>query len=190
MCHASPDCSRRNSMRSWRRNGRSRQNSITSGTMRKPDQRRRTRHGANRKFRSLDRDRFFKCETALERLRLLARPGADLRAARTCCKISVSLRVTHMLDRTADAHLPPQRLPVERRSGQRPAFQFSALLAVVIGQKTNPPSSIPFEQDHPDIRHAVRLNRCERHRVRIGGFVAGRFRKPRCKQPETARQLR
>ena len=76
---------------------------------------RRARHGAERVFRAVERDRLLEREPAFQRARLLARPGADLRALRAGGEIGVGLLRRHALHRPAHAHLPVQRLPVEQQ---------------------------------------------------------------------------
>src|SRR4029077_4117244 len=52
---------------------------------------RRARHGAHGVFRSVERHRLLEGEPALQRARLLARPGADLRTFRTSREVGVGL---------------------------------------------------------------------------------------------------
>lgn len=58
-------------------------------------------------------DCLFKGEAAFQRLRLLARPGADLGLLRPGREIGVGLGVRHRRHVAADAHLPAQRLPMK-----------------------------------------------------------------------------
>src|SRR6185436_8264146 len=64
-------------------------------------------------FRRVERHRLFEREAALERARLLARPGADAAVAGTALEIGVGLGLAHQGDRSAGAHLTAQALPVQ-----------------------------------------------------------------------------
>src|SRR5437588_5087810 len=74
----------------------------------------RARHGAERVFRGVERDRFLEGEPTFQRARLLARPGADLRALWARGEIGVGLLRRYAFHRTADADLPVERFPVEQ----------------------------------------------------------------------------
>ena len=80
---------------------------------------RRARHGAERVFRRVERDRLLEGEPAFQRARLLARPGADLRALRAGREIGVGLLRRHALDRPAHAHLPVRA--ISSRTAARPS---------------------------------------------------------------------
>src|SRR5947207_10232940 len=67
---------------------------------------RRARHGTERIFRGVERDRLLEGEPAFQRARLLARPGADLRAPRAGGEVGVGLFGRHAFDQAADADLP------------------------------------------------------------------------------------
>src|SRR5262245_3557957 len=89
----------------------------------------RARHCADGVFGGIERDRLFQGEAVLERHRLLARPGADLRALGAGREIGVGLGVAHLLDRPAHAHLAPERLPVEHGGSLGVGGQLLALAA-------------------------------------------------------------
>src|ERR1700731_309724 len=74
---------------------------------------RRPRHRADGELSGVDRDRFLEGHAALERGRLFARPGADLRHARARSEISVGVCGRNRLDMAARAYLALQRLPIK-----------------------------------------------------------------------------
>ena len=114
---AQPSPSRVKTTRSCRRNGRSCQNSIDTGAMRKPVQYGGRGTSPMRVLRGVDGHRLLEREAALERARLLARPGADPAVAGTALEIGVRLRVAHERDGAAGADLPAQALPVQHEGG-------------------------------------------------------------------------
>src|SRR5690606_16714371 len=67
---------------------------------------------------------------AVERARLVARPGADLRRPRTGCEVGVRFGGAHALDGSAHAHLPADRLPVHDHGRLRVCGEFAALGAL------------------------------------------------------------
>src|SRR3954454_6063530 len=75
---------------------------------------RRTRHLADDVLGGDLGDRLLEGEAALELLRLLARPGADLRLLRAGGEIGVGLGLGHRRHVAADADLTAQRLPVKK----------------------------------------------------------------------------
>src|SRR5215211_6110317 len=73
---------------------------------------RRARHVADHVFGGDQRNRLLEGKAALQRLRLLAGPGADLRLLRPRGEIGVGFRIRHRRHVAADADLTAQRLPV------------------------------------------------------------------------------
>src|SRR5665213_437872 len=89
----------------------------------------RSRHGANGVFRGVERDRFLEGEAALQALRLLARPGADLGLLRPRREISIGVGVADALDGSTHADLPVDRFPMEHQRRLRARVQLLPLLA-------------------------------------------------------------
>src|SRR6202022_1334179 len=75
---------------------------------------RRSRHFADNVLGGDLCDRLLERKTALERLRLLAGPGAVLGLLRPCREISGGLGFGHRRHVAADTDLPAQRLPVKQ----------------------------------------------------------------------------
>src|SRR6476660_866620 len=73
----------------------------------------RARHVADHVFGGDQRDRLLEGEAALQRLRLLAGPGADLCLLRARGEIGVGFLWGHRRHVAADADLTAQRLPVK-----------------------------------------------------------------------------
>src|SRR6476660_9478441 len=73
----------------------------------------RARHFADHMFGGDQRDRLLEGEAALQRLRLLAGPGADLRLLRPRGEIGVGLFIRYRRHVAADPDLTAQRLPVK-----------------------------------------------------------------------------
>src|SRR5262245_55997195 len=94
---------------------------------------RRPRHGADRVLGGVVRDRLLEGEPAFQRRGLLARPRADLGEPRAACEIGIGLGVADPLDRAAQPHLPPQRLPVKQERGLGRGCELLALLALHVG---------------------------------------------------------
>src|SRR6185437_7653521 len=69
----------------------------------------------------------------LQRPRLLARPGADLRQARAGVEIEIARRLVDAADGAAKPRLPAQRFPVEQRRRLRLRLDLAALGALGIG---------------------------------------------------------
>src|SRR5262245_26066304 len=69
----------------------------------------RPRHWADGVLCGYECHRFFEGKAAFQRRRLVARPGADLRAARARRKVGIGLGVAHARGRAADAHLALER---------------------------------------------------------------------------------
>ena len=84
--------------------------------------------------------------------RLLARPGADLAAARPRLEIIVGLAVSDDRDRTADPNLASEALPVEQRRRLAARQDGSALGAVEIGVEDEAPLIPGLQQHHPHVR--------------------------------------
>src|SRR3954452_7274063 len=73
---------------------------------------RRPRHLADDVLGGDQSDRLLECKAALQRLRLLAGPSADLGLFRPCGEIGVRFGFAHLGHIAADADLAAQRLPV------------------------------------------------------------------------------
>src|SRR4051794_2252071 len=70
-------------------------------------------HLADGVLRRVEGDRLLEGEAALERARLLARPGADAAVAGSALEVRVGLRLAHPRDGSPRPDLPAQALPVE-----------------------------------------------------------------------------
>src|SRR5688572_1867581 len=84
-------------------------------------------------------DRRLELEAPLHRARLLRGPCTDAAVARTRGEIGIRLGIAHLFDRTPDAHLAAQRLPVEAQRGLARRKQLHALLALHIGVEDEAP---------------------------------------------------
>src|SRR5690606_20197675 len=91
---------------------------------------RRAGHFAEGIFGRVERDLLFERQPALDRPRLLARPGADLGLLRPGRKISVSLRLGHRFHRPAYPNLPVERLPVKDQRRPGTGAELAPLLAL------------------------------------------------------------
>src|SRR6185437_15155213 len=70
---------------------------------------------------------------ARKRFALTRSPRSDAAHARAGCKVCIRLGVADLFDRTLDAHLPLQHLPMEAQCGPRVRKQLASLSALVVG---------------------------------------------------------
>src|SRR5215218_2335242 len=93
----------------------------------------RTRHLADGVFGRVHGHGLLQGEAALERARLLARPGADTAVAGAALEIGVRLGVAHLGHRAAGAYLPAEALPVHDERSLRVRGEFLALGGFDVG---------------------------------------------------------
>ena len=143
------------------------QNSIETGAMRKPVQWGGRGTSPMAYLAALTATAFSKREPALQRPRLLARPGADAAFARPALEIRIRLRVADPDHRAACADLPPQAFPVQHEGGLRLAEQFAALVGFRVRVENEAVLVDAVQQHHADIRQAVGIDGRESHGVRV-----------------------
>src|SRR3954447_1802681 len=127
----------------------------------------RARHLADRVLRGIEGYRLFEGEAALERARLLARPGADAAIARTTREIGVSLVVADPGHRPACSDLPPKAFPVEEKRCLRVGVQLATLRRVDIGVEDETAVVRPLQEHHAQIGQTILVDRGEPHRGRV-----------------------
>src|SRR3982075_969692 len=158
-------------------------NQTVAGPMRRP------RDRSDGEFCRVERDRLLEGVAALERRRLLAGPGADLRQARTGREIAVGLAVVDPLDRAAQADLAVQRLPVEEQGALGASIKLATLLAVDVGVEHEPALVEALHQHHADVGPAVGVDGGERHGGGVARLAPNRLLEPGGKQPQRLRGL-
>ena len=96
----------------------------------------------------------------------LRRDGrADLRAARARAEVRIGLGFRDALDRPFDAHLPPERVPVEEERRPRVRRELGALAALVAGEEDEASLVEALQQHHAHGRPSVARRGREGHRL-------------------------
>src|SRR5690606_3404116 len=119
---------------------------------------------------------------AVERSRLVARPGAELAVAAARREIGVGGGIGDRSGNPLDTDLPAQRFPVKEQRHMGVRRQLAALAAVEVGIEDEAVGAMALEQHHAQRRLAVGRRRRERHRVRIIGFAGARLGEPAVEQ--------
>jgi len=96
---------------------------------------------------------------------LSRRRRRELRPARSRGEVLVRLSVADALHRPLDAHLPPERVPVEEQGRMRVRVQLAALAAAVAGVEGEPVLVGALQQHHADRRRPSALGGGQRHCV-------------------------
>src|SRR5690606_33877041 len=99
-------------------------------------------------------------------------------------EIGVSDACRDGLDRTFDADLPAQRLPVKQKRNLRVFGEFTALAAIEIGVENETFRAMSLQQHHADRWPPVRGRGGKRHRIRIIGLAGARFGVPGVEEGE------
>src|SRR5258708_8716579 len=94
---------------------------------------------------------------------LVGSPGAQLRIPRARSEISIRDVVWDTLHSAFDAHLAPERFPVEEESCRRVLIELPALLTFLVRIENEAVASVAFEKDHAHARIASVIGRCGRH---------------------------
>ena len=136
---------------------------------------RRPRHLADDMLGRDFRHALLQREAALQRPRLVGRPGADLAAAGAGGEIGVGLLGRGRRYRPFDAHLATQRLPVEQQRRLGLGQQVRALAAFSVGVEDEALGVVALQQHHAHRRRAVRPDRGHAHGRGIVGLAFGRF---------------
>ena len=144
-------------------------------------------HVADRIFERRRGDRLLEGEAGFQRARLLARPGADARVARTGGEIGVRFLGRDLLNRAAHAHLPTQRLPMEIAGGLPARVELAALGAFPVRVEHEAARVVLLHQHHAQIGRAVRVHRGQRHGGGIVDLLRLRLGEPGVEQGERLR---
>src|SRR3954452_7890320 len=121
---------------------------------------------------------------AVERARLVGRPGAKLRISRATGEIGVGFRIRYAFDAAFDTHLSAQRLPVEQQSSSRILGDVEALGALLMGIKDEAFWTMRLQQHHPGRRLSIRASGRHCHGFGLVGLAGPRLGKPLVEQLE------
>ncbi len=145
---------------------------------------RRPRDGADREFGGVERDRLLQGMAALERRRLLAGPGPDLREAWAGRKIGIGLGITDPRHRAPQPDLPIGRFPMKQHGGFGAAVELAALLASDVGVEDKAALVEALHQHHANVRSAIGIDGGERHGGGVARLRAACLLEPGRKQPQ------